>query len=170
MKDEGGGEKPREGRIRKSNERKRQRGLQPKPFVYPLLQRLLNGDWATVGGVAEEIRKGEEIIREVVAMLRNLREREDPEHINSRGCQTRFGSHTGSQSEDGRTKGSRSKQRCNARSRNDNRSIQDVGRGEHNTEVEERAYHRGGIRILDISGNQGANHFGEDTQRMISLR
>ena len=49
--------------------------LQPKPFVGPLLQRLLNGDWAAVEEMAEEIRKDEEIIREVVAILQNLREK-----------------------------------------------------------------------------------------------
>ena len=49
--------------------------LQPKPFVGPLLQRLLNGDWAAVEEMAEEIRKDEEIIREVSAMLGNLRAR-----------------------------------------------------------------------------------------------
>ena len=59
------GERPREERIRKSKERKRQMELQPKQYVDPLLQRLLNGAWKAVGEMAEEIKKDEELVQEV---------------------------------------------------------------------------------------------------------
>ena len=57
----------------KSKERQRQMELQPKPVVDPLLQRLLNGDWAAVEEMPNEIRQDGENIREVGVMLRDLK-------------------------------------------------------------------------------------------------
>ena len=66
---------PRTERIRNPTKRRRLKELKPKPPVGPLLQRLLNGDWASGGEITEEIRKGEEITRSVSVMVRNLKEK-----------------------------------------------------------------------------------------------
>ena len=69
------GEKKRTERIRKSMGKKRPNELGPEQDVDPLLQRLLNGDWAAVGEMAEGVKKDEELLQEVVGMLRNLKEK-----------------------------------------------------------------------------------------------
>ena len=48
-------------------------GIQPKPVVDPLLQRLLNGDWTAVAEMSNEIRQDGETIREVGFMLHDLK-------------------------------------------------------------------------------------------------
>ena len=55
--------------------KKRPNELGPEQDVDPLLQRLLNGDWAAVGEMAEGVKKDEELLQEVVGMLRNLKEK-----------------------------------------------------------------------------------------------
>ena len=47
--------------------------LNPKPAIDPLLQRMLNGDWAEVGGMSEEVRRDTETAREVERRLGELK-------------------------------------------------------------------------------------------------
>ena len=60
-------------KIRKIREKKRLADMESESFGDPLLQRLMTGGWAEVGEMAEEIEKDEELIREVIATLRDFR-------------------------------------------------------------------------------------------------
>ena len=53
--------------------KERQRELHPKPVVDPLLQRLMNGDWAAVEEMSKEIAQDGETIQEVGLMIQDLK-------------------------------------------------------------------------------------------------
>ena len=71
----GTGEMHQLGKIRKDREKKRSTSRRSEPFEDPLLQRLMMGDWAAMGEMAEGIKKDEELVREVTAILQGLKER-----------------------------------------------------------------------------------------------
>ena len=62
-------------KVRENREKKWLANRESEPFEDPLLNRLMMGDWAAIDAMAEEIKKDEELVQEVTAMLQGLKER-----------------------------------------------------------------------------------------------
>ena len=62
-------------KVRENREKKWLANRESEPFGDPLLNRLTMGDWAAIDEIAEEIKKYEELVQEVTAMLQGLKER-----------------------------------------------------------------------------------------------